>query len=373
MASSDTDMASPGDPTLAEAQSPPQPVFKPTREFLLAFAALDVIMIAVAFDATTLSVALPIMSTELRGTALEAFWSGTSFLLASTVFQPTFASLSSIFGRKLVCTPFMSCQCPADTNFQMLFVCMAFFCAGSIVAALANSFSVVIAGRTIKGVGGGGLIAVIEVIVVDLVPLSVRSLWISLIAAMWALGTVAGPLIGAGFAQNISWRWIFWINLPIIGLASVLVFFFLNQTRIPGGVVHKLGRFDWVGAVLFTAGSTSVLFGITTGGIMYSWSSFRTLLPLILGVVILLAFAYWEVRYAKEPMIDRGLFHNWTLIASYVMTVLHGIILWSIVYFLSMWSPSASSVTLAYVDLYSTLLPGRQILHSYHVCSGRLP
>jgi hypothetical protein len=88
------------------AEKQRQPVaFRPTREFLLAFLALDVIIIAVALDATTLAVALPIMSSDLGGSALEAFWSGTSFLLASTVFQPTFASLSSIFGRKAVCLP----------------------------------------------------------------------------------------------------------------------------------------------------------------------------------------------------------------------------------------------------------------------------
>lgn len=80
-------------------------VFKPTREFLLAFSALCVVSLAVAFDATSISVALPIMSSELGGTALEAFWSGTSFLLASTVLQPTVAALSNIFGRKYVCCP----------------------------------------------------------------------------------------------------------------------------------------------------------------------------------------------------------------------------------------------------------------------------
>ncbi|KAI8255549.1 Efflux pump FUS6 [Colletotrichum sp. SAR11_239] len=299
-------------------------VFKPSREFLLAFGALCTVALAVAFDATTLSVALPTMSAELGGTALEAFWSGTSFLLASTVLQPTVAGLSSIFGRK-----------------PLVYVSALFFAAGSVVGAVAKSFRVVIVGRTIQGVGGGGILALCEVIVTDLVPLSVRGQWFSLLSAVWSVGTVTGPLIGAGFAQNVTWAWIFWINLPIIAVGVVMIFFFLKQAKIPGDIAGKLARFDWLGSFLFTAGSTSFLFGISTGGVMYEWKSFRSLLPLVLGVFILVAFGVWELRFAKEPMIDKGIFNNWTMVANYIMTVFHGMILWSLLYFLSKKSPYA--------------------------------
>ncbi|KAK1968005.1 major facilitator superfamily transporter [Colletotrichum sublineola] len=291
--------------------------FKPSREFLLAFGALCTIALAVALDATTLSVALPTMSLALGGTALEAFWSGTSFLLASTVLQPTVAGLSGIFGRK-----------------HLVFASALLFAVGSVVGALANSFTVVIVGRTIQGVGGGGIIALIEVIITDLVPLAVRGQWFSLLSAVWSVGTVTGPLIGAGFAQDVSWRWIFWINLPIIALGIVMVFFFLKLLGIPGEVGAKLKRFDWVGSFLFTTGSTSFLFGISTGGVMYEWSSFRCLLPLLLGVLIMVGFGFWEIKFAKEPLVDKGIFNNWTMVANYIMTVFHGMILWSILYFL---------------------------------------
>ncbi|KAK1455288.1 major facilitator superfamily transporter [Colletotrichum melonis] len=292
-------------------------VFKPSREFLLAFSALCAIALAVAFDATTLSVALPTMSVALGGTALEAFWSGTSFLLASTVLQPTVAGLSNIFGRK-----------------ALVYVSALLFAAGSIVGALANNFHVVIAGRTIQGVGGGGILALTEVIITDLVPLAVRGQWFSLLSAVWSVGTVTGPLIGAGFAQNISWRWIFWINLPIIAIGAVMIFFFLKQAKVPGHIGTKLKKFDWLGSFLFTAGSTSFLFGISTGGVMYEWASFRCLLPMILGVFILVTFGFWELKFAPVPMIDKGIFNNWTMVANYIMTVFHGMILWSILYFL---------------------------------------
>lgn len=293
-------------------------VFKPTREFLLAFLALCTIALAVAFDATSLSVALPTISTELGGTALEAFWAGTSFLLASTVLQPTVASLSNIFGRK-----------------YLIYVSTVFFAVGSLIAALANNFQVLLVGRTVQGVGGGGLIALTEVVVTDLVPLQFRGQWFSLLSAMWSVGTVTGPLIGAGFAQNINWRWIFWINLPVIALGITFVVLFLHQSAIPGHIVQKLGRFDWIGSALFTASSTAFLFGLTTGGVMYEWGSWRVLLPLIIGPLGLVAFGFYEFRIAKEPIIDRGIFNNWDIIVTYVMTIFHGAILWSLLYFLS--------------------------------------
>lgn len=295
-----------------------KPVFRPTRDFVLAFSALCVLGLACAFDATTLSGALPTMSAALGGTALEAFWSGTSFLLASTVLQPTVASLSNIFGRKL-----------------LIYLSSALFAAGSLIAALAGNFSVVLAGRTVQGVGGGGILALTEVVITDLVPLAFRGQWLSMLSGVWSIGTVTGPLIGAGFAQDVTWRWIFWINLPVIAIGVAFVVLFLHQTEVPGDIMSKLKRFDWLGSVLFTVSSTGSLFGLTTGGVMYEWSEWRVLLPLILGPFGLVAFAYWELRFASEPIIHRGVFNNWDMVASYILTVFHGMILWSVLYFLS--------------------------------------
>ncbi|KAM9880992.1 MFS multidrug transporter [Verticillium dahliae] len=318
---SDTILDSSGDASEKSAiqeEPPVEPVaFKPGRDFFLAFAALSILMLAVALDATSLGVALPIMSTELGGTALQAFWSGTSYLLASTVLQPSFASMSAIVGRKYV-----------------VYVSCLLFTVGSIICAVAQNFTVLLIGRSIQGIGGGGIIALSEVIVTDLVPLAVRGQWLSILSAMWAIGTVAGPLMGAGFAQHATWRWIFWINLPLMAVGLLMMYFFLNQTELPGDLRTKLARFDWFGSFLFTAGSTILLFGISTGGVMYDWGSFRTLLPLILGILTLPVFAYWELHWAKEPVIDRGIFRNWTMIANYIMTVFHGMILWSLIYFL---------------------------------------
>jgi MFS family permease len=128
------------------------------------------------------------MATTLHGTAMQAFWSGTSFLLASTVFQPTTATFSSIFGRRPV-----------------VLVCITFFFVGSLVAGIANDFTQILIGRCIQGVGGGGIAVLAEVVVTDLVPLRLRGNYYGILSAMYSLGSVLGPILGGGFAENVSW------------------------------------------------------------------------------------------------------------------------------------------------------------------------
>jgi MFS family permease len=133
------------------------PAFTPSRGFLLAFISICIITLAAALDATSLSIALPIITEKLKGTAIEAFWSGTSFLLTSAVFQPVIAGLSHVFGRK-----------------QLVLASALLFAIGSIVAAVATDFAMLIIGRSIQGIGGGGILTLGEILVTDLVPLSVR-------------------------------------------------------------------------------------------------------------------------------------------------------------------------------------------------------
>lgn len=131
--------------------------FKPTTAFILAFVSLCIITLAAAIDATSLSIALPIITDKLSGTAIEAFWSGTSFLVTSAVFQPVIAGLSHVFGRK-----------------QLILASALFFAVGSIVAAVATNFTMMLVGRSIQGIGGGGILTLGEILVTDLVPLASR-------------------------------------------------------------------------------------------------------------------------------------------------------------------------------------------------------
>jgi MFS family permease len=305
----------------AEAESPDSAnTFKPTWRFYLTFISLSTITLTAALDATSLSVALPIITNVLGGTAIEAFWSGTSFLLTSTVLQPTFASMSQIFGRK-----------------PLLYIALAFFAVGALLAGISNNFTLMLVGRSLQGVGGGGIIALTEIIVTDLVPLRSRGAWFGYLSSMWAVGSVSGPLIGGALAQNGAWRWIFLLNLPLTAAGFAMLAIFLKLNFVVGSFGEKLKRFDWIGAILFIASTTSVMIPITWGGVSYPWNSWHTLVPLIIGIAGIVAFGFYERYFAIEPMMPSTIFSNWALRITYFTTVIHGMILWSLLYYIPLY------------------------------------
>ncbi|GME22365.1 putative mfs multidrug transporter [Neofusicoccum parvum] len=318
----------PREPVATTSDSLEQPVFKPGWRFYVAFSSLSIITLMAALDATSISVALAIMAKALHGSAIQAFWAGTSFLLTATVFQPVLGSFSDVFGRK-----------------PMIFLSMALFGAGAIIAAVANNFTVILVGRSIQGIGGGGIIVLTEIVVTDLVPLRERGKWFSMISSMWALGTVIGPLLGGGFAQDVSWRWIFWINLPFIGIGVPMITFFLKLNYQTSSLMHKLLRIDWLGVIVFVAATTGFLIPITWGGVMYDWSSWRTLVPLILCGVALIAFIIYEDRWASNPLIQTRVFKNRTAASTFAQTVLHGLVLWSELYYMPLYYQAVKGYT----------------------------
>ncbi|KAL4953502.1 major facilitator superfamily domain-containing protein [Aspergillus filifer] len=286
------------------------------RRGILAFFTLSVLALMVALDGTSLSVALPIMTQDLKGTAIEAFWSGTSFLLASTVFQPNFASLSSIFGRR-----------------PLVLIALTLFFVGTVVCAVAKDFTYMLVGRSIQGVGGGGVLALTEVIVTDLVPLRLRGQYFGILSAMWSVGSVTGPILGGGFAQDVTWRWIFYINFPFIGVGLIAIILFLKLNIIPTSLAEKLRRIDYIGTVLFVGSMSSFLIPLTWGGIIYDWSSWHTLVPLIIGAVGLAIFTVYEYKYATDPIIPPKIFQNRTAAVSFACSFLQGLILWCLLYY----------------------------------------
>ncbi|TVY88119.1 Efflux pump, partial [Lachnellula willkommii] len=316
-----------------------KPAFKPSTSFLLAFASMMIITLAAAIDATSLSIALPIITQKLRGTAIEAFWSGTSFLVTSAVFQPVIAGLSHVFGRK-----------------ELVLGSALFFAVGSIVAAVATNFTMMLVGRSIQGIGGGGILTLGEIIVTDLVPLASRGAYFGYLGSIWAIGSVTGPLMGGAFAQNVSWRWIFWINLPFIGTGTVAIIFFLNLDKLPGNILDKIKAFDWVGSVIFVGSTVGFLIPVTWGGVQYPWDSWRTLFPLLVGVAGIIGFGIYEYYLSRkaiasqdpnpiEPIIRFSLFNNTTMLITYFETIIHGIVLWALLYFLPLYYEAVKGYT----------------------------
>jgi MFS family permease len=245
---------------------------------------------------------------DLHGTFATAFWTGTAFLLASAVFQPSIAAISDVFGRR-----------------PLLFLCLALFTAGSIICGAAHHFAVLLLGRSIQGIGGGGIITLVQILFADIVPLRQRPRWFSLVLAAWALGTAAGPLLGGMFVQKASFRWAFWINLPFCGIGLVLVFCVFKETALKTSLTKKLHRIDWVGSCFFIFSMTSFLMGLSWGGVQFAWTSYHTLVPVVLGLVGVFVTVLWEVFQASEPFLQRTLFHKWSSIAAYLCAFLQGL------------------------------------------------
>lgn len=129
-----------------------------------------------------------VISAKLNGSALEAFWAATSYLLTSTVFQPTIASFSNVFGRRWVAT-----------------AAVTIFLLGLLLCGLAQNFTLLIAGRAVQGIGGGGIVVLTQLIICDLIPLRLRGQWFGVISGMYAIGSVSGPLSGGAFSEKVTW------------------------------------------------------------------------------------------------------------------------------------------------------------------------
>ena len=184
-------------------------------------------------------------------------------------------------------------------------------------------------GRVLQGLGAGGLDVLSEIILADITSLKERPLYLGLYALPMAGGGVCGPIIGAAFSEFVNWRWIGWINLPIIVIGVVLAFFFLHLRPIDSSFCSKLRRLDWIGMLLFTIGSTTFALPLSWAGAMYSWSSWRTILPLVFGASALIFLGFYESRPA-DPVFPYRIFCHRTATATLIGAAAHGAVLYSI-------------------------------------------
>ena len=249
------------------------------------------------------------ISQKLGGSTSQTFWAGTSYLLTSAVSQPVIAMLSEFLG-----------------SYILTATALVLFAAGSITCAIASSFSVLLTGRFIQGVGGGGIIALVQIICAEMIPLRHRPRWFSIILLSWAIGTIAGPFLGSGFVEVSSFRWVFWINVPVCCLGVIILL--VGATQLDGGAVtmEGLSRVDWVGCCLFILSTSGFLVGISWGGIQFKWNSYQTLVPIICSTCGLLSLVVWERKYAPFPFIRPSLFQSKSLCAAYLGAFLHGLI-----------------------------------------------
>jgi len=261
-----------------------------------------------ALDATIVATALPTISSDLNSAAGYT-WIGGAYLLANAASGPIWAKLSDIWGRK-----------------PIMLAALAIFFASSAVCATAKTMQELIIGRAFQGTAGGGLILLVHVCISDLFSLRQRSLLMGFTEGIWALAGGIGPVLGGIFASLVTWRWCFYINLPISGFAALLILLFLDIKHEHTSFFDGIKAIDWLGIFTFLGFTLMILLGLDFGGVLFPWSSAKVIALLVVGGAMILAFIYSEAKVAKYPLIPMTLFRRRTNIAAFLVVFFHGFV-----------------------------------------------
>jgi EmrB/QacA subfamily drug resistance transporter len=246
----------------------------------------------VAIEATIIATAVPSIVADIGG--FEEFpWLFSIYLLAQAVSVPIYGKLSDLFGRK-----------------PIILTGIALFLAGSIGGGLAWNIWALIAFRVIQGLGAGGIMPTTITIVGDLYSLQERAKVQGYVASVWGLSSVVGPTLGGVFSEWVSWRWIFFVNIPLCLAAAAAIWFRFHEK-----VERERPRVDYRGAGLLAAGLTLVILGVLEGGQAWAWTSVTSLAVLGLGAVLLVAFTLSQ-RTAAEPILPLWVFRRRLLVAA---------------------------------------------------------
>ena len=255
------------------------------RHILLIFAGLMVTMLLASLDQMIFSTALPTIVGELDGVN-HMLWVTTAYILASTITLPVYGKLGDLIGRK-----------------GLFIAAISIFIVGSVIGGLAHDMTWLIAGRAVQGLGGGGLLILAQAIIADVVPARERGKYMGIMGGVFAISSVAGPLLGGWFTDSIGWRWAFWMNVPLGLLAIASAVFFL---RLPKNT-NRNPSIDLAGMTLLAVASTCLVLMTTWGGNTYDWNS-PVIIGLIIGALVAGGLFVMVQRRATEPVMPLHLF-----------------------------------------------------------------
>jgi EmrB/QacA subfamily drug resistance transporter len=308
-----------------------------------------------ALDQTIVGVALPRITTDLRATNELYVWSITIYLLTSTITGPFYGKLSDLYGRK-----------------PLLMIGVTLFLIGSALSGLSGSMEQLILFRGIQGLGAGALFPIALAVIGDMFTPAERGKYQGLFGAVFGISSIVGPLLGGWLTDNLSWHWIFWVNLPI-GVVALFVIWRLLPAMKRQGARHDL---DYLGALVFTFAISALLIGLTYKGVTdpatsrpYEWTDLIVGGAIAVGLLLGAVFLWVESR-AKEPIVPPSLFRNRVFSVSLAATFLASFGFFGAIVFLPRWFQVVRGISPTESGLQSLALLSGLILSS--VASGAI-
>ncbi|EKM58215.1 uncharacterized protein PHACADRAFT_171473 [Phanerochaete carnosa HHB-10118-sp] len=306
----------------------------PKNHIPLVFFALLLTTFLAALDETIVATALPTIVADLRG-GKDYSWVGSAYLLATAAMSPLYGKVSDLVGRKAVLYPII-----------------VLFLIGSALCGAAQNMTWLIAARAIQGIGGGGILQMVNIVIGDIVPLEKRGTFGGYTGALWGIASIVGPLVGGALSDHASWRWCFWINLPTGGIALALLVSSLhfNPLQNDKSFRQHMAEFDFQGLVLLITGVVCLLLGFNQGET--SWKSPATITLLIVGGAVLVIAAIWECFTSRSPIIPPRLFRTRTTAIILITVFLHAFAFFAASYYLPVYYQAlGASATLAGVKM----------------------
>ena len=264
------------------------------REVRTILLSLLLTMFLAALDQTIVATALPTIGRQFHDVS-SLSWVITAYLLASTAVAPVFGMLADIYGRR-----------------GMIVAALGLFIAGSVVCALSPNITVLILARGLQGLGGGGIMPIVQTVIADVVSPRERGQYQAYFSGVWMAAGIGGPVLGGVFAEHLHWSMIFWINVPL-GLIS-LAMLLPKMGKIP--VFHRRRQVDWLGGLLLMASAVVIMLVLTWGGNRYLWLSPTILAMVGASVALMLAFV-WHARIASEPFLPLALMGGRSLLTGW--------------------------------------------------------
>jgi EmrB/QacA subfamily drug resistance transporter len=259
---------------------------------LAIYSGLMVALLLAALDQTIVATALPRIVGDLGGLS-QYSWVFTAYLLATTVTVPIYGKLGDVYGRR-----------------PLFIIAICIFLIGSALCGIAQGMTELVIFRAIQGFGAGGLFPLALAVIGNIVPPRDRGRYQGLIGAVFAAASIIGPAVGGFIVDNTTWRWIFYVNLPVGGVALLVIWITMPRRRDV-----RPRSIDWLGALVLALGTTALLLGLVWGGRQYAWTSPHVLTALTAAAVLLVAFGLWERRVA-EPILPFDVLRNRIVLSS---------------------------------------------------------